>query len=396
MTIRYNTGIVKNGLLLYYDISNTSKCFIGAPTTNSQWNNGSEFSPWSNNGGLVTDVTGTQEAGPIIGAKTWRFEKTGTGNQWHGWESTFGGIFSGSSGDVWSCSYWYKTSSSASNFSNFLLYVADWSRAYSFTQLVVQNSLIPDGKWHRNYISTQINEAYSNAIIADGPSWQYSTSAGILWINGLQWEKNPYSSAFAKGTRTATQGLIDLSGNGYSLDLTNARFGYDGNLKFDNAVANSRIQTNCAPTLGDFTIGVWFKATGNSGGYDRIIDSLYNSGIALMRNSTNANSWGGGVAEGNSPYGIFLTLQDGAWHYLVSIRKGTTHTLYGDGVANTVSNTVSNNALPATSYAIGNWTGAQGNQPFMGEIPIVQIYDRALSIDEVMQNFEAHRSRFGI
>jgi len=52
--------------------------------------------------GTNTNITGTAEDdGPIAGAKTWRFEKSGTSNQWNGWESTYGGIWTGSSGDIW-------------------------------------------------------------------------------------------------------------------------------------------------------------------------------------------------------------------------------------------------------------------------------------------------------
>jgi hypothetical protein len=34
--------------------------------------------------------------------------------------------------------------------------------------------------------------------------------------------------------------------------------------------------------------------------------------------------------------------------------------------------------------------------PFQGNIPLVQIYERPLSLSEIQQNFNATRGRFGI
>jgi len=50
-------------------------------------------------------------------------------------------------------------------------------------------SPIADGQWHYFYRLTRINETYANPLIADGPSWQYSTQAGELFITGMMWEK---------------------------------------------------------------------------------------------------------------------------------------------------------------------------------------------------------------
>jgi hypothetical protein len=121
----------------------------------------------------------------------------------------------------------------------------------------------------------------------------------------------------------------------------------------------------------------------------------------LQRNNTTANSWGGGIKEAGIPYGIYLTLTDGQWHFLTSIRSGTTHTLFGDGITNKVSNTVSAAALSTANIAIGSWTGGNAsapwnNQVFKGSVPQVLIYNRALSEAEVMQIFNATKSKYGL
>jgi hypothetical protein len=163
---------------------------------------------------------------------------------------------------------------------------------------------------------------------------------------------------------------------------------------------NNRVQTNFAPTFTDFTVCVWFKDNG-SPQYGRLIDKDYVNGFHLQRNNTTANSWGGGIKEAGIPYGIYLTLTDGQWHFLTSIRSGTTHTLFGDGITNKVSNTVSAAALSTANIAIGSWTGGNAsapwnNQVFKGSVPQVLIYNRALSEAEVMQIFNATKSKYGL
>jgi len=91
------------------------------------------------------------------------------------------------------------------------------------------------------------------------------------------------------------------------------------------------------------------------------------------------------------------------WVYLVATYNGSSLSsginLYLNGTQEIISSTVGNNL---TSTIISNettWIGqrrptAQG--PFNGRIAQVSIYNRALSAQEVLQNFNATKSRFGI
>jgi hypothetical protein len=77
------------------------------------------------------------------------------------------------------------------------------------------------------------------------------------------------------------------------------------------------------------------------------------------------------------------------------MRSGTTHTIYGDGITNTVSGTVSGLPLSTTTFRIGVENPIAATY-LRGNIAQVQIYNRALSAQEVLQNFNATRARFGI
>jgi hypothetical protein len=69
--------------------------------------------------------------------------------------------------------------------------------------------------------------------------------------------------------------------------------------------------------------------------------------------------------------------------------------LYGDGISNTTSNTVSSGNLSASMLLIAREPLFSPSN-FNGNISQVQIYNRALSQQEILQNFNATRFRYGI
>ena len=81
------------------------------------------------------------------------------------------------------------------------------------------------------------------------------------------------------------------------------------------------------------------------------------------------------------------------WHYVVVTRVGPTISLYVNG---NLINTVSNSLIFGSSSGNVN-VGIDGNnssEPFTGEIAVVKIYNRGLSIQEVQQNYNTYKNRF--
>lgn len=193
----------------------------------------------------------------------------------------------------------------------------------------------------------------------------------------------------------------DLSGNNNHGTLDN-QVTYSSNNKgfftFDGI--DDRILTSYNPTFTDFTIITWFKSISipNSFNiYDVIIDKDYIDGIWMGKGTLN-NSWGGGVVEPNDPYGRYITLEENQWHMLTSRRNGTSHTICGDGIDNSVTGTVPSTPVTNVPFAFGNYTTGFENSGvgLNGNISVVQIYNRALSDQEIQQNFNALRGRYGI
>jgi len=190
----------------------------------------------------------------------------------------------------------------------------------------------------------------------------------------------------------------DLTSNTYSGSLINGptfNSGNGGSIVFDGT--NDYIDTNYIQQLGDFTIAVWFNANATTPAAGRILDKSYTNGTWMGKNVSGAsNSWGGGVRESVPPHGIYITLPDGQWNYLVSIRSGTTHILYGNGITNTTSNTVSSTSLDTSILRFGVENSGVGVSYYKGNIASAQIYNRALSAQEVLQNYNALKGRFGL
>jgi hypothetical protein len=294
-------------------------------------------------------------------------------------------------GQTWTMSVYAKASVSTTG--ELLIFEADSSGAIIAFDVATISITASWTRFSLTYTTLASTCAFIQVRLDGTPTG----GSGInIWWDGLQVERASAATNFNPYYFGNTS-WRDTSGNGNNGTLTNNPT-YSainkGTVVFPGTVEN-RVQTSYGPTFTDFTVSLWFKDN-NSVQFGRLIDKNYIGGFWLGRNGSTANSWGGGIQEASGPYGIYLTLTDGQWHFLTSIRSGTTHILYGDGINNTTSNTVSATALDSTTLAIGAWSGGINSQYFIGNISIVMMYNRALSATEVLQNYEATKTRFGL
>jgi hypothetical protein len=190
----------------------------------------------------------------------------------------------------------------------------------------------------------------------------------------------------------------DVSGNNNNGDLISGvtYSSSDGGTMVFDGTGDNRVQTNLNTAFTDFTVGIWYKDNGSQA-YGRLMDKDFVNGFWLGRNGGLANSWGGGIQEPSDPYGIFITLQDAQWHFIVSVRSGSTHTIYGDGITNKATNTVGNAPLISKNIAIGGWSeGGTASQVLTGSISQALVYNRALTEAEILQIFNATKAKYGL
>lgn len=409
---------ITSGLQFFVDFANR-KSKVAGPITNSQYNSGSEFTPWTVNG-TNTDITNTDEGrnAPVPQAKTWKFEKSGSSSQWNGWEASYGGIWTGSSGDYWTTSYWYKTTApaGATGFNIGSFYTPDWSRAYNVTVIDNLNSIIADGQWRYNYTVVKFNEAYSNAIIVDGPAWGYSSSAGVLYINGLQWNKNSYATNWVPGTYSASQALNDLVNN-RTTGTFNLSYPQGGGKSstytypyLTSYASTTTVQTDSSSILNTDTHSIFFTIRFNttsaygSNGYSGSWDMIFQFAAGGSDRTPGVWRWPGerslhwrydpgnsGCDFGKTAAGTGYPFDIDTWYYVGVTKNGASTVMYVNGKS-VGTGSVSN---PKTS---GN--AAVTLFPYypqdLATMGLCQVYNRVLSDEEVFTNYSAIRGRFGI
>ena len=189
----------------------------------------------------------------------------------------------------------------------------------------------------------------------------------------------------------------DLSDSKHDAELVNGPlFSVENNGVFEFSGAGKKAQTALATKFQDFTVCVVFKDS-NSSSWSRVVDKNYTDGffISSQFQSYGKNYIGCGILEPNIPHGIALPYEPGKYNFFASTRKGVNHTIYLNGINEKASKTVSNSLLSNIPISLGAWS-TNSSQPFKGNLSYVKIYNRALSEDEVLQNYNATKTRFSI
>ena len=157
------------------------------------------------------------------------------------------------------------------------------------------------------------------------------------------------------------------------------------------------------PALNSYTLSAWWKSTTTS--QDRIILADFNSvaynttaRAILGFNGTRIYlSMGNGSTQNNN-YGSGYNASsyfDGNWHLYVVTIEGVTQKAYMDtNLVETWTSTVSAGTIGERGYTIGRYGDFTSANYFDGNIGPIQIYNRALSANEVLHNYNALKSRF--
>jgi hypothetical protein len=213
----------------------------------------------------------------------------------------------------------------------------------------------------------------------------YSSSPGCTNCNTI-W--NDLSTTYARGVLT----------NGPVL-----QYPYGGGVYFDGT--NDYVDVPYSSTM-DFslaqTICMWMKpATGESGGRKNPYNHAYGgSGTITHENGTNFNYFFGTNGGNNTPYvGITsgFSVAENELAYVVVTRSQSLNVCrwYKNGVWDNISNSAAGYSTTANStnnITLGN--GYAGY--YIGNLYSIAVYNKYLTAEEVLQNFNADRQRFGI
>ena len=218
----------------------------------------------------------------------------------------------------------------------------------------------------------------------------------VIYYRDYQVEEKNHATPFIAGTRSATQGLLDLAGN-RSINLTNTSFDSNAQMSFDGTDDGINLGTNMLSLQNtSFSLEALINWDGGSTdtffGYtyataqrQNIHWRIYDTGqLRFDFYSDSINSGGGQIVAGE-------------WvHLLVTYNYDTdTCICYKNGTLLMQGSSGPFTGVDASSTAyLGYWGGS--GQYFGGEIPIFKAYNRALTAAEVKNNFNNYKSRFNL
>ena len=216
--------------------------------------------------------------------------------------------------------------------------------------------------------------------------------------DGLIYFIDPANTRSYPGTGTSVNLLISgtgsslINGTGFS-SINNGSFYFDGTNDYINT---NQYSSSIGLTSSDFTICLWTKIVDNnqfnafvsrtSSNLPAPIDMYTHTADRKMRVLVgNTSAWS--TLQSNNPLPL-------AWTYLTFTLNSILASLYYNAVLDTSTNLATARIESANPIIIGtrddNFTHMKGN------IGQVQIYNRALSAQEILQNYNATRYRYGI
>jgi hypothetical protein len=213
---------------------------------------------------------------------------------------------------------------------------------------------------------------------------------------------DPSNTSSYPGTGTT---INDLSGNGLNgtmsnITFTSPYFSFNGSSSQVSVADNALLE----PGSGDWTIEFWVN-------YSVLIGS---SRILIAKtDGGNAQDWGYGLrtaANGNT----FMEIGNGTTSLQSSITALTTNIWYQvvgvwtNVASNSLALYINGNLIGSISHSftsiknttsplyVGSFNGGQFSQWLNGRMGVVRMYNSALTGSQVLQNFNADKSKYGL
>jgi hypothetical protein len=226
-----------------------------------------------------------------------------------------------------------------------------------------------------------MGSSYNPAIVTDGL---------VLCLDAANQRSYPKSGTTWSDLAGSTDGTFS------NMDDTNFISDNKGYLVFDganesvllNVAPNDLVPTGVGGNGGPATISAWFNSDtvhqgmifGN-GNTNRFYIETYNGPYGYTAH------WGFGDTNNATTGSAFI--QTGVWYNYTATYDGNTAKGYLNGINTDSSNIYAQ--VYGGSMKIGQWSG---NLYFNGKVASASIYKRALTADEVRQNYEATVGRY--
>lgn len=392
MSLGHGAKVVRDGLVFHYDMANT-KSWRGRPITNIVSNTNLDTG-WSK--GYNVNIEWNDYPSPIgINSDVVSFvDADGNGS---GYWYSYGNYAPQGDGVTYYVSVWART---VGQDWTIRPYTGDNSEA---NRIWLDQLTVPgDGKWHRLEFNP-ITTANPNDSDSLSFSFSYIPPNQKCWLCAPQMTEHGHVP-FVDGTRSATESIIDLTGNS---TITASSLTYNSDNTFSFGGSDNLTLGNNTLITGAFTIDTWFKsgASQNGAQYATIVgkDDAGSFGNFIMSSDLNSTyiragfSGSAGQKEtSNSSYNTDFTSQ--SWvNYICTWDGNSVITLYRNGEQISQNTSATGTLTTNTNDLYIGYRTANNTSYFTGDIGSVKLYNnKALTANEVKQNFNAMRGRYGI
>jgi hypothetical protein len=263
-----------------------------------------------------------------------------------------------------------------------------------YNRVLSQQEIVQNYESYRKIIGSSGYTTNGLVLNLDAGNYASYPTTGTKWVD--------ISGSYNNGTITNGPVWSNINGGIITLD------GIDDYVNIGN-------RTNLQMGTGDFTMCLWVKMNNPPNTYGSpYINVLFNCkdaaaatagyGITFFYGGGNQNKllW----STGNGSSAVEILTQNtfpellGAWGHIVMVRQnGSTNNgcFYVNGVLQPLSSSATVlNVNTTTNMTIGNTSDRYGPYYTKGDFAIAQIYNRALTANEVLQNYNASKGRFGL
>ncbi len=224
-----------------------------------------------------------------------------------------------------------------------------------------------------------------------------NTGGGIIDFHSPQLEVG-VASPFVDGTRSATNSLIDLKKT-TNIDVSNISFDSTGQPSWDGTDDKIVIPADSFSNIGtdDFTIDLVFKNTKTSN-YSHFFSVKDQYHFALKMPNTGDRNIYVYRSSALSTYTAISAYAPSStdYYHLVCKREGDNLELYLNGVSKGTKSGWGSIDIQNDTEATSIGTHGTTSEFLGGELPVMKLYNRALTAAEVLQNYKAYKNRFNI
>ena len=232
----------------------------------------------------------------------------------------------------------------------------------------------------------------NGVTVIDGPV----TSNLVLYYN-------PADAASYPGTGTTINSLAttNLTGTMSNITYTSPYFAYNGTSSQITVADNALLE----PGSGDWTMEAWTYLSNTGAGTKTILGKFDPGGgsqdVSYSMRIGGANAFAQ-IGDGTGTYvdSTSYTLSLNTWTHVMYVWKNiATNSLetYINGTSiGSVSHTLGSILNTSANLYIGSYNGGEYAQWMNGRIGITRLYNAALTAEQVLQNYNANRSTYGL